>query len=100
MNKKFMPMMYAASFALMASILPFPYAMYMLVRVAVFGAAIYVLYVGLSELSQTNKVVLGLSALIYNPVFPVQLGSRVAWGAVAAAMLVYFAAQSKTKVMK
>ena len=90
-------MMYAASFALMASILPFPYAMYMLVRVAVFGAALYVLYVGLSELSQANKVVLGLSALIYNPVFPVQLGSRVAWGAVAAAILVYFGAQIRNK---
>lgn len=97
MNKKFMPMMYAASFALMASILPFPYAMYMLVRVAVFGAAIYVLYVGLSELSQANKVVLVMSALIYNPVFPVHLRSRVAWGAVAAAMLVYFGAQVRSR---
>jgi len=49
----------------------------------------------MAELSQTNKVVLGLSVLVYNPVFPVQLGSRVVWGAVAAAMLLYFAAQSK-----
>jgi len=49
----------------------------------------------MAELSQANKVVLVMSALIYNPVFHVQLGSRVAWGAVAAAMLVYFGLLSK-----
>ena len=62
-------------------LLPLPYAYYMLLRLLFFGCLIFIgfkIYEKSHEFIAPLFIIGGL-ALLYNPLFPIHLGSKVAW---------------------
>ena len=58
---------------LVLALLPLPYAYYMLLRVAIFGVCAYLAVAAFSNEKAELGWMLAVSALVYNPVFPVHM---------------------------
>ena len=70
---------YLASLAtLLIAILPLPIGFYTFVRLIVCGAAI-VATINLFNKSSSIWIVFGLIAVLYNPIIPVYLNSKLLW---------------------
>jgi|AntRauTorckE6833_2_1112554.scaffolds.fasta_scaffold14755_2 hypothetical protein len=71
----------ACGVAAVVGLLPFPYAYYILLRLFFFGCLLflgYAVYYKAQDLTAPLFVIGGL-ALLYNPLFPVHLGSKAIW---------------------
>ena len=68
----------AAAAMLLLAVLRLPYSYYVLLRVVTFAAAVYVAFLAHSFGKMTWVWVLGVVALLFNPIFPVHL-SREVW---------------------
>ena len=71
----------ACAIAAAVGLLPLPYAYYILLRFLFFGCLLlvgYSIYKKSEDLTPTVLIV-GVLALLYNPILPVHFGSKVAW---------------------
>lgn len=67
-----------------------PYGYYVLLRLGLCIACIYYISQGGPAVGVGHRFVLGGLAVLYNPVFPVHLGSKPLWTLVNVATVVYF----------
>lgn len=72
-------------------LLPLPYAYYVLLRLLFFGVLLFVGYAVYEKAQQVTPplFVIGGLALLYNPLFLVHLGSKVAWLAVNITTIIF-----------
>lgn len=54
-----------------------PYGYYILLRLVVSGVAVYAIYVGYNVDLRTIPVILGIIALLFNPIIPIYLKKEV-----------------------
>lgn len=54
-----------------------PYGYYVLLRIVVCGTAAYVIYVGYNVGLRTLPVILGIIALLFNPLIPIYLKKEI-----------------------
>tara|TARA_B110000503_G_scaffold132091_1_gene207628 strand:+ start:190 stop:501 length:312 start_codon:yes stop_codon:yes gene_type:complete len=66
-----------------------PVKVHFSVRIMMCVAALYPMFVAWTKLKTLDIVILGTAAIIYNPIFMLQLGSGLAWGTVALLLLIY-----------
>jgi hypothetical protein len=64
--------------AALAALLPLPYMFYLVVKIIIFGFAAYIAY---KEFKHKLELVLifGALAVIFNPVIPINFGTRNVW---------------------
>ncbi len=67
----------AAGLVALAVLPVWPYGYYLVIRVVVFVVAIYIVVVG-KPLASRDRALLGVLAVLFNPVFPVSL-TRLVW---------------------
>ena len=76
--------------ALLIGLLPMPYGYYTLSRLIVSGCALY-FAIDLYKQNKTTHVwIFGFIAILYNPFFPITLGSKALWIMVNIPTVVYF----------
>jgi len=78
-----------ASSAVAVGLLPMPYGYYMLLRLFFCGVSLYYM-TRRSGVRDTDKWVLAGLAVLYNPLVPVELGSKPLWSIVNVGTVVYF----------
>jgi len=66
-----------------------PVKVHFSVRIMTCVAALYPIFAAWAKLKTLDKIILGTAAIIYNPIFMLQLGSGLAWGTVALLLLIY-----------
>ena len=73
-------LIFPAIFLIIAPLVKFPYGVYVLLRLVVFGSAACMIYFSYKNTKQINVTVLVFSfiALLFNPFFPIHL-SREIW---------------------
>jgi|TARA_B110000503_G_scaffold137563_1_gene221992 hypothetical protein len=74
---------------LIIALYPFDSKFYMLVKIIVFIFGIAV-YVGLPDNMKREKYTFLVSAIIYNPIFPLYLGTRFIWIPINLLVLYFF----------
>lgn len=79
----------AAVFAVAVGLLPMPYGYYMLLRLVLTIVSAYGLYLTWNPASPLSWLLIGL-VVLYNPVIPVELGSKGLWTMINLATLGVF----------
>ena len=69
-------------------LLPMPYGYYVLLRLFLCGVSLY--FLTRPRVRETEKWVLGGLAVLYNPIVPVELGSKLLWSVVNIATVAWF----------
>jgi hypothetical protein len=88
--KFFIPLAVMAVLSLLVTFgLPVPIEVHSSTRIMMFVAALYPIFAAWAKLKTLDKIILGTAAIIYNPIFLIQLGSGLAWGTVALLLLIY-----------
>ena len=77
-----------AAVAVAIGLLPLPYESYMLLRLLLCGVSIFYLS-SLPGVRDTEKWVLTGLAILHNPVFPIELGSKLLWSLINVATVVW-----------
>jgi hypothetical protein len=67
-----------AALAIGIGLLPLPYEYYMLLRIFLCGVCLYFLTV-MPRVTDREKWVLTGLVILYNPVFPIEFGSKLLW---------------------
>lgn len=78
-----------AGVAVALGFLPLPAGYYLLVRLLLCGLSIYFLS-SVARVRDAEKWVLTGLAILYNPVVPVEVGSRLLWSIISVATLIWF----------
>ena len=78
-----------AAVAVAIGLLPLPYGYYMLLRLFLCGVSLYFL-TRPSGVRDTEKWVLAGLVVLYNPLAPIELGSRLLWSVINIATVVWF----------
>ena len=78
-----------AGIAVAIGLLPLPYAYYVLLRIFLCGLSLYFL-TRPTGMRDAEKWVLAGLVLLYNPIAPVELGSRRLWSIINIATVVWF----------
>ena len=78
-----------AAVAVAIGLLPVPYGYFVLLRLFLCGVSLYFL-TRPRGVREAEKWVLGGLALLYNPVFPIELGSKSLWSAINVATVIWF----------
>jgi hypothetical protein len=86
-----------AAIVVAIGLLPLPYGYYMLLRLFLCGVSLYFL-TRPSGLRDAEKWVLAGLAVLYNPIVPIELGSRPLWSIVNIATVVWFWRLSKRAI--
>jgi len=76
-----------AAAAVAIGLLPLPYEYYMLLRLFLCGVSVFYLS-SLPGVRDGEKWVLTGLAILHNPVFPIELGSKLLWGIINVATVV------------
>ena len=78
-----------AAAAVAIGLLPLPYGYYVLLRLFLCGVSLYFL-TRPSGVRDVEKWVLGGLVLLYNPIVPIELGSKLLWSIINIATVVWF----------
>lgn len=78
-----------AAVAVAIGLLPLPYGYYMLLRLFLCGVSLYFL-TRPSGVRETEKWVLVGLVVLYNPLVPIELGSKLLWSLIHIATVVWF----------
>jgi hypothetical protein len=78
-----------AAIAVAIGLLPLPYGYYMLLRIFLCGLSLYFL-TRPTGMRDAEKWVLAGLVLLYNPIAPVELGSKALWSIITIATVVWF----------
>ena len=78
-----------AAIAVAVGLLPMPYGYYMLLRLFLCGVCIYSLS-SIRGVRDGEKWVLAGLAVLYNPLVPIELGSKPLWSVINIATVVWF----------
>jgi hypothetical protein len=89
-NKQFIPITIGAILSLLATFSPLPFDVHIVVRILISIAALLPLFTSWSALKISDKIILSLTIIIYNPLYIIQLGSGFAWGSVGLFLVIYF----------
>lgn len=81
----------AAAVAVAIGLLPMPYGYYMLLRLFLCGVCVYFI-TALPAVRDGEKWVLGGLVVLYNPLVPVTLGSKLLWTVINIATVAFFLA--------
>lgn len=76
--------------ALAIGLLPMPYGYYMLSRLVVSGCALYFAINSYQSKDNLKLWIFGFIAVLYNPLIPISLGSKVLWTFVNIPTMIYF----------
>jgi hypothetical protein len=85
-----------AAIAVAVGLLPMPYGYYMLLRLFFCGVSLYLLS-RVHRIRDAEKWVLAGLAVLYNPLVPIELGSKPLWSIVNIGTVVYFWVLSRRK---
>ena len=77
-----------AAIAVAIGLLPLPSDYYVLLRLFLFGLSLY--FLTRARVRESEKWVLAGLALLYNPIAPIGLGSKVVWSAINIATVAWF----------
>jgi hypothetical protein len=80
----------ASTLAVGLGILPMPYAYYVLLRIVLCISAAVGFRVATKSDDSAWSWTYGVAALLYNPIFPVHMGSKMIWLGLNAATVVVF----------
>ena len=83
-----------AAIAVAIGLLPLPYGYYMLLRLFLCGVCLYFLS-SVTGVRDGEKWVLAGLAVLYNPLVPVELGSKPLWSIINIGTVVWFLVLSK-----
>jgi|TARA_B110000046_G_scaffold83905_1_gene92028 hypothetical protein len=90
LKKQLIPLSVMAVLSLWVTFgLPVPIEVHFSVRIMMCIAALYPMFAAWTKLKTLDKIILTTTAIIYNPIFLIQLGSGLAWGTVALLLLIY-----------
>ena len=78
-----------AAIAVAVGLLPLPYGYYMLLRLFLCGLSLYFVS-SVPGVRDGEKWVLGGLAVLYNPIVPVELGSKPLWSVINIGTVVWF----------
>jgi hypothetical protein len=78
-----------AAIAVAIGLLPMPYGYYILLRLFLCGVSVYLL-TRPSGVRDGEKWVLGGLAILYNPLVPIELGSKPLWSIINIGTVVWF----------
>jgi hypothetical protein len=78
-----------AAVAVAIGLLPLPHDYYMLLRVLLCGLCIYYLS-SVPRVRDSEKWVLTGLAILHNPVFPIELGSKPLWSSINVGTVIWF----------
>ena len=78
-----------AATAVAVGLLPLPYEYYLLLRLFLCGVSVYFL-TRTHGVRDTEKWVLGGLVVLYNPIAPVPLGSKLLWSTINIATVAWF----------
>ena len=90
LNKQFIPITIGAILSLLATFLPLPFDVHIVVRILICITALLPLFTSWSALKVSDKIILSLTIIIYNPIYLIQLGCGFAWGSVGLFLVIYF----------
>ena len=93
MRKLFIPVTIGAVLSLAATLFSGSHETHLMVRVFVFLAACFPLVASWRQIEGHQKVALLITALLYNPILLIQLGSGPAWITAGVVILIYFGKQ-------
>lgn len=93
MRKLFIPVMIGAVLSLAATLFAGSHETHLMVRVFVFVAACFPLVASWRQIEGHHRVALSITAVLYNPILLIQLGSGLAWITAGVVMLIYFGKQ-------
>jgi hypothetical protein len=93
MRKLFIPVTIGAVLSLAATLFSGSHETHLMVRVFVFLAACFPLVASWRQIEGHQRVVLSITAVLYNPILLIQLGSGLAWITAGMVMLIYFGKQ-------
>ena len=93
MRKLFIPVTIGAVLSLAATLSSWSHETHLMVRVFVFVAACFPLVASWRHIEGHHKVALSVTALLYNPILLIQLGSGLAWITAGVVILIYFGKQ-------
>ena len=77
-----------AALAVAIGLLPLPYDYYVLLRLFLCGLSLY--FLTRPTAREAEKWVLGGLVLLYNPIVPIELGSKVVWSTINIATVAWF----------
>src|SRR5262245_20937466 len=78
-----------AAMAVGLGLLPLPYEFYMLLRLFLCGVSLYFL-TSIPRVTDAEKWVLTGLIILYNPVFPIEVGSKLLWGVISIATVAWW----------
>ena len=78
-----------AAIAVGIGLLPLPSEYYMLLRLFLCGVSLYFL-TSIPRVTDGEKWVLTGLIIFYNPVFPIELGSKLLWGVITIATVIWW----------
>ena len=90
LNKQFIPITILGMLSLLVTFSPAPVGAHIFVRVLMCVAALIPILTTWSALKSFDKIILVATVAIYNPVYPIQLGSALAWGSLGLFLITYF----------
>lgn len=93
MRKLFIPVTIGAVLSLAATLFSGSHETHLMVRVFVSLAACFPLVVFWRQIEGHHKVALSITAVLYNPILLIQLGSGLAWVTAGVVILIYFGRQ-------
>ena len=93
MRKLFIPVTVGAGLSLAATLSSWSHETHLMVRVFVFLAACFPLVAFWRHIESHQKVALSITALLYNPILLIQLGSGLSWIIAGVVILTYFGKQ-------
>ena len=77
-----------AALAVAIGLLPLPYDYYVLLRLFLCGLSLY--FLTRARVRESEKWVLVCVALLYNPIAPIGLGSKIVWSVINIATVAWF----------
>ena len=93
MRKLFIPVTIGAVLSLATTLFSGSHETHLMVRVFVFLAACFPLVASWRQIEGHHKVALSVTAVLYNPILLIQLGSGLAWITAGVVILIYFGKQ-------
>ena len=77
-----------AAIAVAIGLLPVPYGYHVLLRLFLCGVSLY--FLTRPRVRDVEKWVLGGLVVLYNPIFPIELGSKPLWSVINIATVLWF----------
>ena len=93
MRKLFIPVTIGAVLSLAATLFSGSHETHLMVRVFVSLAACFPLVAFWRQIEGHHKVALSITAVLYNPILLIQLGSGLAWVTAGVVIVIYFGRQ-------